>query len=52
VILLKEGTVAADGAPREVLNSESIRRVFGVSVEVFPDPVDGTPRISRGRSSS
>jgi iron complex transport system ATP-binding protein len=33
VVLLHEGLVAADGAPDEVLDTETVRRVFGVRVE-------------------
>jgi iron complex transport system ATP-binding protein len=47
LLVLGRGTLVADATPRRVLSSELLQRVFGVRVEVFDDPVTGTPRLSR-----
>jgi ABC-type cobalamin/Fe3+-siderophores transport system ATPase subunit len=38
VVVLSEGEIYADGAPREVLTPETLRNVFGVKAEVQPGP--------------
>jgi iron complex transport system ATP-binding protein len=52
IIVLKAGRVVADGVPGSVLTSERIAEVFGVRIRVFPDPVTGTPRLSRPEGDS
>jgi iron complex transport system ATP-binding protein len=47
IVILHEGRLAADGPPVATLTSERVRQVFGVGVRIFPDPVTGTPRLSR-----
>ena len=54
-IVLHEGKVVDDGAPRAVFNETTIRRVFGVSVSVREHPDDCevvllVPRIGAARS--
>ena len=54
-IVLHEGKVVDDGAPRAVFNEATIRRVFGVSVSVREHPDDCevvllVPRIGAARS--
>jgi iron complex transport system ATP-binding protein len=49
LLLLHEGAIAADGSPGEVLVGDRIAEVFGVRLDVFADPVSGTPRLSRPR---
>lgn len=46
LVLLHEGRVAAEGAPREVLTPERIERVFGVRAVVYPDPLTGSLTLS------
>lgn len=43
MVLLDAGKVVVRGAPREVLTSQNIRRVFGIDASVMPDPFTGTP---------
>lgn len=50
-LLLEAGKIVADGPPGDVLTSEKIASVFGVELDVFPDPVTGSPRLSRPRSA-
>ena len=45
LILLKEGSVVADGAPAQVLTEDRIEEVFSASVRVEPHPVTGVPHI-------
>ena len=45
LVLLKEGRIAADGTPAQVLTTSGIREVFSASVSVEPHPVTGTPHI-------
>lgn len=50
LILLREGRTIGDGPPEEILTAGNIEETFGVRAEVFPDPVTGTPRVSRPRT--
>ena len=50
IIAMKSGAILAEGPPRDVINAAVITEVFGLSCEVCPDPVSGTPMIvPRGR---
>ena len=50
-LLLHQGTIVADGSPEAVLTAETIADVFGVRLDVFADPVTGSPRLSRPRGT-
>lgn len=43
IVMLKQGRVAAEGAPAEVIVPEVIERVFGARVRVATDPSTNTP---------
>ncbi|SDD59385.1 ABC transporter ATP-binding protein [Nocardioides lianchengensis] len=43
VVALRDGRVLADGTPREVLTSGTLRSVFDVDALVVDDPVTGRP---------
>lgn len=43
VVVLKDGRIVGQGRPDEVLVPAVIREVFGVEVEMIPDPVLGCP---------
>ncbi|WP_415950698.1 heme ABC transporter ATP-binding protein [Streptomyces sp. KLOTTS4A1] len=45
VAVLHEGTLAAEGAPSEVLDGALLSRVYGQPVEVLPHPRTGTPIV-------
>ncbi|HUV52687.1 MAG TPA: ABC transporter ATP-binding protein [Dehalococcoidia bacterium] len=45
LVLLKKGTIFADGSPQEVLTESSIQNVFSTSVRVSQHPVTATPHI-------
>jgi len=46
VILLREGRIAADGAPGDVVTTEQIREVYGAQVLVDTDTPSGRPRVT------
>jgi len=46
IVLMRDGAVAADGAAREVLNEDSLKQVYGIGVDVFDSPVDGSLCVS------
>lgn len=46
ILMLKDGRVAAQGPPADVLTVENIRLVFGVDVIVDESPVGGTVRVT------
>lgn len=50
IIAMKSGAIYAEGAPIDVIDSNVVTEVFGLTCEVVPDPVSGTPMIvPRGR---
>jgi iron complex transport system ATP-binding protein len=48
LVMLQGGTVVASGAPADVLTTELLHEVYGVSVDVFPHPVTGRPVVAPG----
>jgi iron complex transport system ATP-binding protein len=46
VLLLKNGREIAAGTPRQVLNPQLLRTVFGLEVLVDTHPITGAPRIT------
>jgi iron complex transport system ATP-binding protein len=46
LLLLDRGTVAAEGRPSEVLQEETLRRVYGWPVSVADDPATGVPHVT------
>ncbi|MFW6125697.1 MAG: ABC transporter ATP-binding protein [Chloroflexota bacterium] len=45
LLLLKDGTVFADGRPEEVLTEETIHKVFSASVQVMRHPSANVPHV-------
>lgn len=45
VVALKAGQIFAQGAPAEVVTSDLVCEVFGLSSQVITDPVTGTPLV-------
>ncbi|MFI6939484.1 ABC transporter ATP-binding protein [Streptomyces sp. NPDC050418] len=45
LVVLKDGKLAAAGAPADVLDAELVRSVFDVDCRVIPDPESGTPLV-------
>ena len=43
--LVERGRIAAEGAPAGVLRAETIRRVYGIDVQVLPHPQTGRPIV-------
>lgn len=52
MLLLRQGRVAAEGTPVEVMTSENLGRVYEWPIEVRPDPETGAPRITAGEPVS
>ena len=46
LVLLRAGSVVADGTPAEVLRADLLRDVYGQNVEVFPHPRTGQPVVA------
>ncbi len=46
LLLLDRGRVAAQGEPREVLQEETLRRVYEWPISVSDDPATGVPRVT------
>jgi iron complex transport system ATP-binding protein len=45
LVVLKDGRLAAAGAPADVLDAELVKSVFDVDCRVIPDPETGTPLV-------
>ncbi len=45
IIAMRDGTVMAHGRPDEVVTADMVAEVFGLPVEVIPDPLTGTPLV-------
>lgn len=45
VIAMRDGVVAAAGAPQEVFTEDLVREVFDFDATVIPDPITGTPIV-------
>lgn len=45
IVAMKDGRIAAEGTPAEVITSDVVADVFGLSCQVVPDPVSGTPMV-------
>jgi len=46
MLLLDRGRVAAEGDPREVLEEETLQRVYGWPISVSDDPATGVPHVT------
>jgi len=45
LVVMKSGTIVAEGAPSQIITEELMHTVFGMGCRVVPDPVSGTPLI-------
>lgn len=45
IFAMKDGTLVAQGQPRQILKEELIRQVYGMHCAIITDPVYGTPNI-------
>jgi iron complex transport system ATP-binding protein len=45
LVALKDGAIAAEGAPAEVITAETMADVFGLPCQVIDDPTTGTPLV-------
>ncbi|MBF4551514.1 ABC transporter ATP-binding protein [Pseudoclavibacter sp. VKM Ac-2888] len=52
LIALKDGSLVAEGNPREVVSAEFVQEVFGVESTILSDPYSGSPLVvPAGRSA-
>jgi iron-siderophore transport system ATP-binding protein len=45
LIAMKDGTIVAEGDPREIITAELVEDVYGLVCEVIPDPQTHTPLV-------
>ncbi|MGE9809062.1 ABC transporter ATP-binding protein [Janibacter sp. G1551] len=45
LVALSRGRIVAAGPPRDVLDADLVREVFGIDAVVVPDPVTGAPLV-------
>ena len=45
LIAMKDGQIAAQGSPADVVTAATVTSVFGLQCRVIPDPVSGTPMV-------
>ncbi|WP_410050678.1 ABC transporter ATP-binding protein [Actinomyces sp. MRS3W] len=45
VIAMRQGRILANGAPAQVVTPQLVEEVFGLPVQVVPDPLTGTPLV-------
>jgi iron complex transport system ATP-binding protein len=48
LVMLRNGSMAAAGAPAGVLDAALLREVYGASIDVFPHPLTGRPVVAPG----
>ncbi len=51
IVLLKAGSILADGPPRDVVNPDLIEKAFGIRLEVLDDPSTGKPGVLYRRTA-
>ncbi|WP_316519709.1 ABC transporter ATP-binding protein [Kitasatospora brasiliensis] len=45
MVAMRDGKVAAQGAPRDIVTPELVRELYGVESAILTDPVHGTPVV-------
>lgn len=45
LVAMRDGAVVAEGVPSEIVDAETVERVFGLRCRVIPDPETGTPLV-------
>jgi len=45
LVVMSAGRIVAEGAPSAVLTREVVGEAFGLTAQVVPDPVTGTPLV-------
>ncbi|GAB4586095.1 ABC transporter ATP-binding protein [Nocardia sp. IFM 10818] len=45
LIAMKNGAIAAEGPPADILTADLVRDVFGMPAHIITDPVSGTPLV-------
>ncbi len=45
MIVLREGNIVAQGAPKEIVNAGLVEKIYGLRCMIIDDPVAGTPLV-------
>jgi iron complex transport system ATP-binding protein len=45
IVAMRDGSIVATGAPRDVITVDTMREVFGLDAVVIDDPISGTPLV-------
>ncbi|MCB4768569.1 ABC transporter ATP-binding protein [Ancylobacter sp. Lp-2] len=45
LVAMKDGRIAAEGAPADIVSASFVARVFGINALVLSDPLTGTPMV-------
>ena len=45
LVMMRDGAIVAQGEPALIVDTASIRHVFGLDCRVVDDPVSGTPLV-------
>ncbi|MDH6182263.1 iron complex transport system ATP-binding protein [Microbacteriaceae bacterium SG_E_30_P1] len=45
LVVLKDGSILATGAPRDIISAELVREAFGLECSIITDPVSGDPLV-------
>lgn len=47
LVVMREGRIHSSGRPIDVVTADMVRGVYGLECNVYPDPLTGTPVVSR-----
>ena len=42
---MKSGEIVSDGCPKEIINKETIKKVYNIDCDIDNDPISNKPRI-------
>lgn len=45
LIIMKNGEIVSDGCPNEIINKETIKKVYNIDCDIDNDPISNKPRI-------
>ncbi|WP_270647126.1 ABC transporter ATP-binding protein [Paeniclostridium hominis] len=45
LVIMKSGEIVSDGSPKEIINKETIKKVYNIDCDIDNDPISNKPRI-------
>ena len=45
LVIMKSGEIVSDGCPKEIINKETIKKVYNIDCDIDNDPISNKPRI-------